>query len=112
MRWNGVTESSGTKWTRQRCGKLYDEFSTLADKKREILDEEPAGAVARPVPRRAGSIPARVSPGHLRHGLRDGGRAAGGSLERNGTGCDGDRNGPIAATFAAIAKVVERQWKS
>ncbi len=74
--------------------KLYDEFTTLADKKREILDEDLLTPVARSVPRRAGSLPAGASAGDVRHRVRDGGGAPRGSLEWKRAGRDGGRQRP------------------
>ena len=90
--------------------KLYGEFTTLADKKREILDEDllallhgrfhdaPEAYRLTHLHVTCGTVPATAE-------VRLTGPTADGR-ERSATASG---NGPIAAAFAAIAKVVERQ---
>ena len=96
-------------------GKLYGEFTALADKKREILDEDLLALLHG----RFHDAPEAYRLTHLR--VTCGTVAATAEVTLAGpTGNGGDGrasersatasgNGPIAATFAAIAKVVARQ---
>jgi 2-isopropylmalate synthase len=90
--------------------KLYREFSALADKKREILDEDLLALLHG----RFHDAPEAYRLTHLE--VTCGTVAATAQVRLAGpTGDDPERsatasgNGPIAAAFAAIAKVVERQ---
>jgi len=72
--------------------RLYEEFMTLADRKREILDED-----------RLTHLKVTCGPVSASADVRLAGPGTG---DRGATATG---NGPIAATFAAIAKVVQRQ---
>jgi len=95
---------------------LYEEFTALADKKREILDEDLLALLHG----RFHDAPETYRLTHLQvtcgtvsaaaevrlGGPWAGGGGGGGGSERGATASG---NGPIAAAFAAIAKVVGRQ---
>jgi len=89
--------------------KLYDEFTTLADKKREILDED----LLTLLHGRFNDAPEAYRLAHLQ--VTCGTVSATAEVRLAGPwngkerGATAVGNGPIAATFAAIAKVVERQ---
>src|SRR5256885_3225349 len=89
--------------------KLYDEFTTLADKKREILDED----LLTLLHGRFHDAPEAYRLAHLQ--VTCGTVSATAEVRLAGPwngkerGATAVGNGPIAATFAAIAKVVERQ---
>ncbi len=89
--------------------KLYDEFTTLADKKREILDED----LLTLLHGRFSDAPEAYRLAHLQ--VTCGTVSATAEVRLAGPwngkerGATAVGNGPIAATFAAIAKVVERQ---
>src|SRR5436190_10784707 len=89
--------------------KLYDEFTTLADKKREILDEDLLALLHG----RFHDAPEAYRLTHLQ--VTCGTVSATADVRLAGPGNGAERgataagNGPIAATFAAIARVVERQ---
>jgi len=89
-------------------GTLYQEFSTLADKKREILDED----LLTLLHGRFHDAPEAYRLTHLH--ATCGTVAASAEVRLAGPwggerGATASGNGPIAATFAAIAMVVERQ---
>src|SRR5256885_2368919 len=89
--------------------KLYDEFTTLADKKREILDEDLLALLHgrfhdAPEAYRLAYLPGTCGTVSATAEVRLAGPWNG--AERGGTAVG---NGPIAAALAAIAKVVERQ---
>ena len=91
-------------------GNLYEEFTALADKKREILDEDLLALLHG----RFHDAPEAYRLTHLQ--VTCGTVAATAEVRLAGPpGNGGERsatasgNGPIAAAFAAIAKVVERQ---
>jgi 2-isopropylmalate synthase len=89
-------------------GKLYDEFTTLADKKREILDEDLLALLHgrfHDAPEAYRLTHLQVTCGTVAATAEV--RLAGPGSEERGATASG--NGPIAAAFAAIAKVVERQ---
>ncbi len=89
--------------------KLYDEFTALADKKREILDEDLLALLHG----RFHDAPEAYRLAHLQ--VTCGTVSATADARLAGPWAGGERgatavgNGPIAAAFAAIAKVVERQ---
>ena len=90
--------------------KLYEEFTTLADKKREILDEDLLALLHgrfhdAPEAYRLAHLQVTCGTVSATAEVRLSGPWAGGS-ER---GAAASGNGPIAAAFAAIAKVVGRQ---
>ena len=87
--------------------KLYGEFTTLADKKREILDEDLLALVHErfndaPESYRLTSLQVSCGTAPATAAVRLSGPWA---VERNATA---EGNGPIAATFAAIGDIVER----
>jgi len=91
-------------------GKLYGEFTALADKKREILDEDLLALLHG----RFHDAPEAYRLTHLQ--VTCGTVAATAEVRLAGPSADGRErsatasgNGPIAAAFAAIAKVVGRQ---
>jgi 2-isopropylmalate synthase len=91
-------------------GKLYGEFTALADKKREILDEDLLAILHG----RFHDAPEAYRLTHLE--VTCGTGAATAHVRLAGPASDGPErsasaggNGPIAAAFAAIAKVVGRQ---
>ncbi|HEX4575248.1 MAG TPA: alpha-isopropylmalate synthase regulatory domain-containing protein, partial [Gemmatimonadales bacterium] len=88
-------------------GALYDAFSTLADKKRDILDEDLLALLHdkfHDAPEAYRLTHLQVTCGTVAATAEV--RLAGPGGER---GASAPGNGPIAATFAAIAKVVDRQ---
>src|SRR5438552_3932650 len=88
--------------------RLYEEFMTLADRKREILDED----VLALLHGRFHDAPEAYRLTHLKVTCGTVSASADVRLAGPGTGDRGATatgNGPIAATFAAIAKVVQRQ---
>src|SRR5256884_177334 len=89
--------------------KLYDEFTTLADKKREILDED----LLTLLHGRFNDAPEAYRLAHLQVTCGTVSATAevplAGPWNGKERGATAVGNGPIAATFAAIAKVVERQ---
>src|SRR5438477_550072 len=108
----GVARSSlvlGNEVDDATLRKLYDEFTTLADKKREILDED----LLTLLHGRFHDAPEAYRLAHLQ--VTCGTVSATAEVRLAGPwngkerGATAVGNGPIAATFAAIAKVVERQ---
>src|SRR5207249_1396556 len=88
--------------------RLYEEFMTLADRKREILDED----VLALLHGRFHDPPEAYRLTHLMVTCGTVSASAHVRLAGPGTGARGATatgNGPIAATFAAIAKVLPRQ---
>ena len=108
MRWNAAARSWDTQLSEAELAAMYQRFTELADRKREILDEDLLALLHESFH----DAPEEYQLSHLR--VVCGSVTATAEVRMTGpwTGersARGTGDGPIAAAFAAVSEILERQ---